>query len=214
MGDRSLDSPPAAPSPHVLLILLPLTPDVIKKLQDVGRWGPLCNQGYRSSHLRDFGCVHGAIDKTWHHQPSSPWNLGYLFLDVLEAHDLFKSIRIRFALHKLLLKDGLKSRHGGAAEKGDLQILTTGIDISAQRSKDSREFLGLEFDYVITLCDNAREACPYFPAKTRVMHHGFDDPPKLAAEAKDEEEAMDQYRRVRDEIKTFVEDLPHILMKA
>ncbi|RJR34251.1 MAG: arsenate reductase ArsC [Desulfobacteraceae bacterium] len=87
----------------------------------------------------------------------------------------------------------------------------TGIDISKQRSKDSKEFLGLEFDYVITLCDNAREACPYFPARTRVMHHGFADPPKLASGAKNEEEAMVHYRRVRDEIKAFVEDLPRAL---
>lgn len=89
-----------------------------------------------------------------------------------------------------------------------------GIDISGQRSKDSTEFRGLEFDFVVTLCDNAREACPYFPARTRVMHRGFDDPPKLAADAKDEEEAIGHYRRVRDEIKIFVEDLPQILMKA
>jgi len=88
-----------------------------------------------------------------------------------------------------------------------------GIDISAQRSKDSTEFIGLEFDYVITLCDSAREACPYFPAKTRVMHHGFEDPPKLAAGALDEEEAMVHYRRVRDEIKEFVESLPRALEK-
>ncbi|RJR31944.1 MAG: arsenate reductase ArsC, partial [Desulfobacteraceae bacterium] len=87
------------------------------------------------------------------------------------------------------------------------------IDISAQRSKDSTEFIGLEFDYVITLCDSAREACPYFPAKTRVMHHGFEDPPKLAAGALDEEEAMVHYRRVRDEIKEFVESLPRALEK-
>jgi arsenate reductase len=86
-----------------------------------------------------------------------------------------------------------------------------GIDISGQRSKDSREFLGSDFEFVITLCDNAREACPYFPARTRVMHHGFDDPPKLAAGVGDEEEAMAHYRRVRDEIKAFVETLPDSL---
>jgi len=83
-----------------------------------------------------------------------------------------------------------------------------GIDISGQRSKDSTEFRGLEFDFVVTLCDNAREACPYFPARTRVMHRGFDDPPKLAASSGNEEEAMVHYRRVRDEIKAFVKSLP------
>ncbi len=58
-----------------------------------------------------------------------------------------------------------------------------GIDISRQRSKDSRELLSLDFDFVVTLCDNAREVCPYFPARTRGMHRGFDGPPKLAGDA-------------------------------
>jgi len=71
----------------------------------------------------------------------------------------------------------------------------------------------MEFDYVITLCDNAKESCPYFPARTRVMHKGIDDPPKLAAGARDEEEAMNHYRRVRDEIRAFAEGLPEGLMK-
>ena len=66
----------------------------------------------------------------------------------------------------------------------------------------------MEFDYVVTLCDNAREACPYFPAGTGVLHRGFEDPPVLAENAADEEEAMAHYRRVRDQIKTFVENLP------
>lgn len=83
-----------------------------------------------------------------------------------------------------------------------------GIDISEQKSKDVDVFGNMEFDYVITLCDNARESCPYFPAKTKVIHQGFEDPPKLAEEAKNEEEAMAPYRRVRDEIKAFVETLP------
>jgi arsenate reductase (thioredoxin) len=83
-----------------------------------------------------------------------------------------------------------------------------GIDISGWKSKDVDALGDTEFDYVVTLCDNAREACPYFPAKTRLTHKGFDDPPKLAEEAGNEEEAMAQYRRVRDEIKAFVEALP------
>ena len=86
-----------------------------------------------------------------------------------------------------------------------------GIDISGQRSKDVDTFEDVEFDYVITLCDNAHQACPVFPAKTRVLHVGFDDPPRLAAGAQTEEEAMVHYRRVRDEIKEFVEKLPEIL---
>lgn len=72
----------------------------------------------------------------------------------------------------------------------------------------------LEFDYVIALCDNAHEACPFFPARTRVMRVGFEDPPSLAARAQNEEEAMTHYRRVRDEIGKLVETLPHSLEGA
>jgi arsenate reductase (thioredoxin) len=82
-----------------------------------------------------------------------------------------------------------------------------GIDISGQKSKDVAELGNLEFDYVVTLCDKAREACPYFPAKTRLIHKGFEDPPVLAQNAANEEEAMGHYRRVRDQIKNFVENL-------
>jgi arsenate reductase len=83
-----------------------------------------------------------------------------------------------------------------------------GIDISSQKSKDVDAFGNMEFDYVITLCDNARESCPYFPARTNLIHRGFEDPPKLAETAQNEEEALAHYRRVRDEIKAFVESLP------
>jgi len=86
-----------------------------------------------------------------------------------------------------------------------------GMDISAQVSKEIETLGDLDFDYVVTLCDHARESCPYFPAKTRVLHRGFDDPPRLAADARDEEEAMAPYRRVRDEMKAFVESLPEAL---
>jgi arsenate reductase len=79
-----------------------------------------------------------------------------------------------------------------------------GIDISKQKSKDIDSLGDQEFDYVITLCDNAKETCPYFPAKTRLLHQGFDDPPKLAEYARTEDAAMAPYRRVRDEIKAFV----------
>jgi arsenate reductase (thioredoxin) len=86
-----------------------------------------------------------------------------------------------------------------------------GVDISGQASKDVDTLEDIEFDYVITLCDNAHQACPVFPAKTRVMHVGFDDPPRLAAGAQSEEEAMAPYRRVRDELKEFVEKLAEVL---
>ena len=83
-----------------------------------------------------------------------------------------------------------------------------GLDISGQKAKDVDVFGKMDFDYVITLCDNAREACPYFAAKTRLIHKGFEDPPKMAENSRSEEEAMTHYRRVRDEIRAFVETLP------
>jgi len=83
-----------------------------------------------------------------------------------------------------------------------------GIDISAQTSKEIEALGKQEFDYVVTLCDHANEACPFFPGKTRRVHRAFDDPPKLAAAAGTEEEAMSFYRRVRDEIRVFVEKFP------
>ena len=86
-----------------------------------------------------------------------------------------------------------------------------GIDISGQVSKDIDSLGNMEFDYVVTLCDNAKESCPFFPTRTRLMHKGFDDPPKLAVDTKDEDKAMNPYRRVRDEIKAFVEELSEAL---
>lgn len=86
-----------------------------------------------------------------------------------------------------------------------------GIDISEYRSKSIADLMGVEFDYVITLCDDAQNSCPFFPAKTAIIHHGFDDPPRLAEGAKNEDEAMGHYRRVRDEIKAYIETLPESL---
>ena len=83
-----------------------------------------------------------------------------------------------------------------------------GVDISGQRSKKLDALKSVEFDYVITVCDNAHESCPLFTGKTKVVHVGFDDPPRLARDAKTEEEALGHYRRVRDEIRDFVAQLP------
>ncbi|MBI5248721.1 MAG: arsenate reductase ArsC [Desulfomonile tiedjei] len=88
-----------------------------------------------------------------------------------------------------------------------------GLDISGQRSKHVDSLKDLEFDYVVTVCDHAREACPFFPARTRLLHREFADPPRLAQTARNEEEAMEHYRKVRDEIKAFVEDLEGILAR-
>lgn len=82
-----------------------------------------------------------------------------------------------------------------------------GIGISSQKSKDISSLGDIKFDYVITLCDNARESCPYYPAGTRLIHQGFDDPPLLAKDAKSDDQAMYHYRRVRDEIKVYIMNL-------
>ncbi len=86
-----------------------------------------------------------------------------------------------------------------------------GVDISAQRSKPLDELLSEEFDWVLTVCDHANESCPVFPGDVRRLHAGFEDPPRLAAAADTEEAALEPYRRVRDEIRAFVETLPERL---
>jgi len=86
-----------------------------------------------------------------------------------------------------------------------------GVDISGHRSKHLDELRDIEFDHVVTVCGHAHESCPVFPGTTKVTHVGFDDPPRLAREAATEEEALSHYRRVRDEIRTFVETLPETL---
>jgi len=83
-----------------------------------------------------------------------------------------------------------------------------GVDISTQVSKPVSAVLAVEPEYVVTVCDGARKTCPVFPGNTVVRHIGFDDPPQLAREASSESEALEHYRRVRDEIRAFVETLP------
>lgn len=89
-----------------------------------------------------------------------------------------------------------------------------GVDISGHRSKHLDEVRQIPFDYVITVCDNAHESCPMFPGRTKILHVGFEDPPRLAKEAKTEEEALNCYRRVRDQIRAFVEQIPEILTQG
>ncbi len=86
-----------------------------------------------------------------------------------------------------------------------------GVDISKQRSKHVDELRGVAFDFVVTVCDHAHESCPIFPGATKVIHRGFDDPPRLAKDAKGNDEALPHYRRVRDEIRDFVLTLPEAL---
>ena len=89
-----------------------------------------------------------------------------------------------------------------------------GVDISAQRSKTVAEIMTIQFDWVVTVCGHAAESCPVFPGRVRRLHAGFDDPPALARDAASDEEAMVHYRRVRDEIRQFVEGLPESLREA
>lgn len=86
-----------------------------------------------------------------------------------------------------------------------------GVDISKHKSKRVDDLKGIRFDYVITVCGHANEHCPVFPGEAKVIHIGFDDPPELAKNAKTKEEALSHYRRVRDEIRAFVETLPEAL---
>ena len=90
-----------------------------------------------------------------------------------------------------------------------------GVDIASHSSKHVDDLKDVRFDYVVTVCGHASENCPVFPGKAKRVHVGFDDPPKLAKDAKTEEETLSHYRRVRDEIRRFVEtDLDAALRRA
>jgi arsenate reductase len=99
----------------------------------------------------------------------------------------------------------------GLNESAVLVMAEAGVDITGHRSKHVRELIDLPFDYVVTVCDHANEHCPIFPRPVRHVHVGFDDPPRLARDARTEDEALVHYRRVRDEIRAFVETLPDAL---
>lgn len=119
---------------------------------------------------------------------------------------------------KALKGDKIEAYSAGIEKHGmnqnAIQVMKeAGVDISGHYSKLLSELSGVTFDYVVTVCGHANENCPIFPGKTKKVHVGFDDPPKLAKEAKTEEEALSHYRRVRDEIKKFVETLPEALIK-
>jgi arsenate reductase len=86
-----------------------------------------------------------------------------------------------------------------------------GVDITSQRSKLVDELADVEFDYVVTVCDNAAESCPIFRGRAKVVHQPIDDPPRLAREAASDAEVLGHYRRVRDEIRDYVTTLPEAL---
>lgn len=83
-----------------------------------------------------------------------------------------------------------------------------GIDMSNRHSKTLEQLPTLNFDCVITVCNHANEHCPVFPLATTTLHQNFDDPPALSRNAASEEEALQHYRRVRDEIDNFIQTLP------
>lgn len=117
------------------------------------------------------------------------------------------------------LKGDLFDPYSAGLEKHGLNphavrvMAEAGVDISGQCSKTLDDLGPVVFDFVVTVCGHANEHCPVFPGKTRVVHIGFEDPPKLVAHFPDEEEKLAVYRRVRDEIRRFVETLPESLKK-
>ncbi len=83
-----------------------------------------------------------------------------------------------------------------------------GVDMSTQHSKTVDELPDIKFDYVVTLCGHAAENCPFFASDAKRVHRGFDDPPSLVSGMENEDEILSVYRRVRDEIKELVGNLP------
>nr|WP_320114707.1 arsenate reductase ArsC [uncultured Desulfuromonas sp.] len=87
-----------------------------------------------------------------------------------------------------------------------------GVDISKQETHDIQNFLEKDIDYVVTVCSEAAKQCPTFPTQVKVINQHFDNPPELTREMATEEEKLAVYRRVRDEIRQFVEQLPEKIM--
>jgi len=100
------------------------------------------------------------------------------------------------------------TRPGSVDPRAILVMREAGVDISGHRSKSIADLARIDFDWVITVCDSANESCPVFPGAVKRLHVDFNDPPRLAANAASEDEALGHYRRVRDEIRAFVATLP------
>ena len=114
---------------------------------------------------------------------------------------------------KALLSEKFNSYSAGIESHGlnpsAVEVMgEVGIDISGYQSQTLNEFANKEFDYVVAVCEHAADNCPVFPAKTNLIIRQFDDPPKLAKQAKTPEEALSCYRSVRDEIKHWISSLP------
>ena len=117
---------------------------------------------------------------------------------------------------KALKSETLEAHSAGVETHGmnrhAIQVMQeAGVDISGHHSKHVDELADIAFDFVVTVCDRARESCPVFPGNAKVVANSFDDPPALAAAAASAEEALENYRRVRDEIKAYVLSLPESL---
>ena len=100
-------------------------------------------------------------------------------------------------------KHGLNSRAIQVMKEVD-------IDISKHESKTTDDLPNETMDYILTVCSDANENCPYFPGG-KIVHLGFDDPPRLTESMEDEEEILKVYRRVRDEIRAMVENIENLL---
>jgi len=94
----------------------------------------------------------------------------------------------------------------GINERAIKVMKEAGVDISAQFSKTVEELPAVRLDYVVTVCDAAKESCPYFPGG-EIVHVGFQDPPALTRDMQNEDEVLAVYRRVRDEIEAFVKSM-------
>ena len=115
------------------------------------------------------------------------------------------------------LKSGALEAYSAGTEKDGLNphavrvMAEAGVDISRHYSKRLEDIGPVHFDYVVTVCGHASGHCPVFPGKARVVHVAFDDPPKLTSHLPDGEEKLAVFRRVRDQIRAFVEALPESL---
>ncbi len=112
---------------------------------------------------------------------------------------------------KFLKKDEIDAYSAGIETHGlnpyAVKVMSEkGVDISNHESTNVKDLLHIDFDYVITVCGHANENCPLFPGKTEIIHVGFDDPPKMAEDFEAEEGKLNCYRKVRDEIKIFIEN--------
>ena len=117
---------------------------------------------------------------------------------------------------RALKGDAIKAYSAGIEKHGmnpyAVKVMAeAGVDISKHYSKTPQDIGPVQFDYVVTVCGHANESCPIFPGKTKVVHVGFEDPPKLTKDMPDGEGKLAVYRRVRDEIRKFVETLPEAL---